>query len=440
MNGKVYNSLEEEEENTIIQILRNDRHLLVDKIMRGVDPLLSKKIKLKCFPRITSLYLGSSKNTIGFALENEIATITKELGIRLITDSPHNLKGLHILPIKHSKAVVPFPQDCLEFSQDTIHISYIPKNSRTLYRLREIIAKGRMERNSALYHHASSHHLQGAWKINMRTALAIQKTYRKAIQLADALAVKLKMQLTCTEGGNVLSGTRNKAPCIIVGRDTVDLNRFLLAENLNEIYETNIFSEKNFTKDVMKNLFAHDFGVNAKNVIFVEQPGDFHLDMHLLFISDNTVILNDATQTTDDEFQLYCKKQSNYSEEFWVKLKAEAKIKSYFERKVKKDLKKAGFNVISYPCVYSQPAKRISRESSSVMCFNFCNTILGTNQNNQKFIIAMGCPPSYQEKFKTMLQLAGLNSEEMLIYFLDLESSMECLYHEGGIACKTKYI
>ncbi len=42
---------------------------------------------------------------------------------------------------------------------------------------------------------------------------------------------------------------------------------------------------------------GHDLGVTASQVSFVEQPGDFHLDMSMVPLADGKMMVNDSMES-----------------------------------------------------------------------------------------------------------------------------------------------
>jgi hypothetical protein len=107
----------------------------------------------------------------------------------------------------------------------------------------------------------------------------------KAIGLASALNAIPVMNLTYNEGGNTLMGERDSGPYVIIGLDSYDVSKSLMEKDLG----------REMTDDEVRMAFAIDYGVLKENVYFVEQPGDFHLDMSLAVVGKNTILVNDAT-------------------------------------------------------------------------------------------------------------------------------------------------
>jgi hypothetical protein len=100
----------------------------------------------------------------------------------------------------------------------------------------------------------------------------------------DALAKQHSTiaHLRCyTEGGNLIVGEdASGRTVVLVGRDSIAATR---AEYLS-------------TDDkAVVALIAEDFGLVPDQVILVEQPGKFHLDMGLLFLGNGLVVVNNSS-------------------------------------------------------------------------------------------------------------------------------------------------
>ena len=106
----------------------------------------------------------------------------------------------------------------------------------------------------------------------------------KALALAGSLNAPPIMNLTYNEGGNTLIGQRGGQPYIIVGMDSYEISKKFMEKDLN----------RKMTEEEVKMAFAIDYGVFKENVYIVEQPGDFHLDMCMAIVGENTILINDS--------------------------------------------------------------------------------------------------------------------------------------------------
>lgn len=88
-----------------------------------------------------------------------------------------------------------------------------------------------------------------------------------------------------SEGGNVVVGTdAHGRPYALVGRDTLAVNRAWLADR----------DGAPASEATAIAALAADFGLAPEQIVPVEQPADFHLDMRLLALPGGHVLLDDA--------------------------------------------------------------------------------------------------------------------------------------------------
>ncbi|MEM9907827.1 MAG: hypothetical protein AAF921_22685, partial [Cyanobacteria bacterium P01_D01_bin.44] len=92
------------------------------------------------------------------------------------------------------------------------------------------------------------------------------------------------------EGGNMITGEdATGKPVILVGRDAIATTAHL--------YQ--------LTVDEVKQIIQEDFGLGAlEQLICVEQPGQFHLDMGLLFLGNGVVVVNDSREALKDATEI----------------------------------------------------------------------------------------------------------------------------------------
>ncbi|MBI3236977.1 MAG: hypothetical protein HYZ48_04685 [Chlamydiales bacterium] len=91
---------------------------------------------------------------------------------------------------------------------------------------------------------------------------------KKSVKLALSLGATPVMNLTYSEGGNTLIGSRKDGSrFVIIGKDSYEFSKFLMEKDLG----------REMTDDEVRMAFAIDYGVKKEDLFFVEQPGDFHL-------------------------------------------------------------------------------------------------------------------------------------------------------------------
>jgi hypothetical protein len=264
----------------------------------------------------------------------------------------------------------------------------------------------------------------------------------KAIAFASAFNAIPVMNLTYNEGGNTLMGKKGSQPYVIIGQDSYDLSKLLMEKDLGRA----------MTYDEVRMAFAVDYGILKENVHFVEQPGDFHLDMSMAIVGENTILVNDAAlaqnefadhqqrwlQTSIDNAKKEGREDyqiASISEQ--TKGHADEEIRQSSVRKKMEDitaenLKALGFNVIRVPGRFHYTSR-----NPAMNLFNF---VSAETAKGQKILVLMGCvDKQYQDRFTKIL---NENSDQKIdeFHFLNLESSQTCLMRGGGISCRTKTI
>ncbi|MBL8957906.1 MAG: hypothetical protein JNK82_44435, partial [Myxococcaceae bacterium] len=110
---------------------------------------------------------------------------------------------------------------------------------------------------------------------------------RALAAIALANGKKVTVSNGYAEGGNSLVGRRaNGEGYVVVGRDTLAVSRAQLEKDLG----------RKVTEPELIAYVAADYGVAPEAVVPVEQPGDFHIDMHMMLLPGGNAVLNDAMQ------------------------------------------------------------------------------------------------------------------------------------------------
>jgi hypothetical protein len=248
------------------------------------------------------------------------------------------------------------------------------------------------------------------------------------------------------EGGNVLSGTDLKGkPFALVGKDTLAATRHLVDSNL--------------TNPQIHEMVAKDLGLPPEHVVFVEQPGQFHLDMGIVVLGQGNVILNDSRQVLalmmhwlgqDKDLVLSKLQQINakakeQDEEFapvtpeeaaaafqsvGERLKRELTERSAFEERALADLEKAGIKVTRLPASF--PPTPFTPE------MNFLNGESGIGPDGRSFFITNGGDARAEDAVSTAYFTEIHSSLLARIYFTDAAKTEDSLRKGGGIGCRDK--
>lgn len=234
------------------------------------------------------------------------------------------------------------------------------------------------------------------------------------VALMVSMNMPVRPMLTYSEGGNMLSGRlENGEPFVIIGRDTVRFNE-------------RMFEELKIDPRHVKKAFAIDYGVKEEHVFYVEQAGDFHVDMSISLVGPKTVMMNDAQACIRVQEDL------GYEGDISEKHRELAAKRKQWEDSAEKDLIDQGFTVHRVAGDFFN-----HEEDSRIM--NFFNMVqLQTPKG--KVIISLGCTDDrYKRLFEENLTKFGLG-DDVEICYLDAVASKNSLANNGGIACQVKAI
>jgi hypothetical protein len=252
----------------------------------------------------------------------------------------------------------------------------------------------------------------------------------KAIALASSLKTIPIMNLTYSEGGNVLIGKKGDEPYALIGKDSNVASKFLMEKDLG----------REVTHDEIMMAFAIDYGILKEDIHFIEQPGDFHLDMSMVIVGD-TILLNDSEEAqkmfSAEQQEWYtqtCNQYPAYKSQFTRFLNEEvlqSQVREKLEDVTERELRELGFNVVRVPGRFNYNIK------TPVM--NFFNMVTAETPSGKNIAVMLGCKGEYAESFEQTLRKYS-DREIDNVYFLDEKSTQECLRSEGGISCRTKTI
>jgi hypothetical protein len=296
-----------------------------------------------------------------------------------------------------------------------------------------------------------------------------------AAQGALALGRSIRENFSYIEGGDVLIGQRSDGqPYALVGQDAIVVTRGRLEADLGQPV----------TEGDAVSAIAKDLGLTAEQVIPVEQPGSFHLDMEMSLLPGGKLLMNDpvaavARVAAREREKLEKEKPTLAKElglpdfvsgavdalgglmgqdvdpaalEAWEDKKAEleeklAHLQEQAERQAQvmertvADLEAAGLEVHrvvgAFPEVWVKSSDPLNglpiREHQSM---NFLNAEQGIGKDGKRFYITLGGTPEAEAQFEA--ELRAIDPELGRVYFLPPELTEGTLRLSGGISCRVK--
>lgn len=207
------------------------------------------------------------------------------------------------------------------------------------------------------------------------------------------------------EGGNMITGedaTGN--PIILVGKDAIDTTAYLYQMSSNQV------------RDVIR----EDFGLTTiDHVIPVEQPGQFHLDLALLFLGQGVVVLNDCSTAYHDAQEIAeavpCLTTTTAA--------AKLTLQYQLEAAAARDLQAAGLTVLRHPL-------------ADGVAFNFFNGEFVTGKDGLNYYITNGASPEEEARFYTLMVQEWKVVADVI--FSPIEATRSSLQELGGIGCRLK--
>ncbi len=266
--------------------------------------------------------------------------------------------------------------------------------------------------------------------------------------MAAARGAELREGMTYLEGGNVLvGGLPSGEPYALVGRDSAAVAATSLEHHFGRpVSEAEVIAA-----------MAKDLGVESRHVVFVEQPGVFHLDMAMTLLAPGTVVLNDAFEAfrhqtswlRDDHAAWRPRREAAASEEQYLRdldLWQQAgrhleetiqKLWKYTERLARyeartlADLQASGLTVLRVAGRFLHPARPSDRD-----IMNFLNGEAGTNPRGGTYLVTQGGDPRAERYIAGQLLALGTGLERL--YVAPRLISRETLWERGGIGCRVK--
>ncbi|MBP9087213.1 MAG: hypothetical protein KBG15_13915 [Kofleriaceae bacterium] len=272
---------------------------------------------------------------------------------------------------------------------------------------------------------------------------------RAIAAIAQSKGEGVRMSTGYLEGGNTLVGRfANGEGYAVIGKDSLAVSRAILEKERGQA-----------VSDVeLRSLIAADYGVKPQFLIAVEQPGDFHIDMHMMLLPNGHAAVNDSLQAlalttqwaTEDMVNAKPKplgpnatksdqQQYKWDLEIWgltskslaSDLKAVASgaaTRTRFETKMAHDLIAAGIKVDRIAGVF--PAVR------NFAPMNFLNGEHATNAKGERFSVVLGGDKRAEQHF--VAALAQMPGAPQRVHFLDRSLTPVTLAASGGISCRAK--
>lgn len=249
----------------------------------------------------------------------------------------------------------------------------------------------------------------------------------------------LRQALSYLEGGNIYTGSRqNGEGYVLVGKDSFHVTKKLLEKQTG----------KDWSDAEIKKVIAADLGLDAKNVVPIEQPGAFHLDMRLTAVAPGEIMLNDSRAACEQQLtwardavasalkngeisQKQADKQLAKIEDRAVGMREQAEKMVPYEEMTANDLKAAGFTVHRVGGSFVDPDQP-GRDTA-----NYFNARHFTNENGERISVLMG-GQAHEEAFMAQKIFDMAHGTISRIHFLDPSVTQKTLDLWGGLKCRTK--
>ncbi|MEO0867714.1 MAG: hypothetical protein AAFY17_04540 [Cyanobacteria bacterium J06642_11] len=231
---------------------------------------------------------------------------------------------------------------------------------------------------------------------------------KTGLDLADVAQAKGKQVgriRAYIEGGNMIAGEDGAGmPIVLVGKDAIAATAHM--------YQ--------LTHDEVRTVICEDFGLDRiEQVIAVEQPGKFHLDMGLLFLGQGQVIVNDSKAALKDALEMAELVPSETMEKMATKLTLQCSL----EDDAAQDLQAAGLEV-----------RREKLENNGF--YNFFNGEFVVGADGLDYYITNGSFKDNQDAFQTLM-VEELKVVEK-VFFSPQAIAQKSLQERGGVGCRLK--
>lgn len=260
--------------------------VMCTEIDRGADFSVSTKY----FPNTACWWVGTAQ----FTIDRKMIEIGQKFGIQVLSHQQTQRECKNDKISFYSKCEEIFPQDYLEPSASEIRLLAMPDRGIQI-QFEDCIRAARQRRDAALW--------GGVEEKNSpcNKILCLGKHWDSCkekngasylpLELASICNIASSMNLTYSEGGNVVWAEKEGKPHLLIGKDSADFSKKILERQLG----------REMTEEELIRAFAVDYGVKMDAITFVEQPGDFHLDMSIAAVGDGEIILNDSLAALETE-------------------------------------------------------------------------------------------------------------------------------------------
>ena len=207
------------------------------------------------------------------------------------------------------------------------------------------------------------------------------------------------------EGGNLIAGEDVAGkPVILVGKDGIAATAY--------VYQLN--------DDDVRRIICEDFGLETlTQVICVEQPGQFHLDMGLLFWGNGVVVVNNSSEALQDAIEMAELVPCLTTQKMAAKLTLQCRLESAAAQ----DLEDAGLTVIR---------EKLENETN----YNFFNGEFVQGKDGQNYYITNGGPTMAAEKFEALMVREWQVVKKVI--FSPPKAAQKSLQERGGVGCRIK--
>jgi len=207
------------------------------------------------------------------------------------------------------------------------------------------------------------------------------------------------------EGGNMIAGEDAAGkPILLIGKDAIDATA--------QIYQLN--------RAQVQEIICEDFGLaSIDQVICVEQPGQFHLDLALLFIGQGVVVLNDNSVALQNAIEMAEAVPCLTTKTAAAKLGLQHEL----EAEAARDLQAAGIKVIR-------------QKLEDNVTFNFFNGEFVTGKDGLNYYITNGGPPDQEKRFSTLMMKQWRVVTDVI--FTPITAAQQSLQELGGVGCRIK--
>ncbi|NER93765.1 MAG: hypothetical protein F6J86_07970 [Symploca sp. SIO1B1] len=207
------------------------------------------------------------------------------------------------------------------------------------------------------------------------------------------------------EGGNMITGEdATGKPVIIIGQDAIATTAYIYQIDDNDV----------------RRIICEDFGLaTIEQVICVEQPGQFHLDMGMLCIGNGIVIVNDSSEELKDAIEMAEMVPCLTTEKMAAKLQLQFEL----EEEAATDLEEVGIKVIR-------------RKLEKYMMYNFFNGEFVQGKDGENYYITNGGPEEKEEEFEALMVQEWKVVKKVI--FSPIVAAQQSFKDRGGVGCRIK--